>query len=65
MVTKSEKPGSGKIKKVKVLQLNKETVKNLTPDQARKVKGASFCPGAARSTGYCTAGCPKTIQTGK
>ena len=60
MVTKSKKAGSGKIKKVKVLELNKETVKNLTPDQARKVKGATLIRGmeCIRTTGMCTPNCP-------
>lgn len=66
MVTKSKKEGSGKKRKVKVLQLNKETVRNLTPDQAKKIKGASLCAGTARSTEYCyTSNCSLTVKTGK
>lgn len=63
MVTKSKKEGSGKKKKVNVLQLNKETVKNLTPDQAREIKGGSLCWGNNPSVN--TTYCPKTIQTGR
>jgi hypothetical protein len=58
MVTKSKKEGSGKKRKIKVLQLNKETVKNLTPDQAKGVKGASL----THATGNITCIC---FQTGK
>ena len=44
MVTKSKKEGSGKKEKIKVLQLNKEIIKNLTTDQAKKIKGAQPQP---------------------
>ena len=40
MVSKSKKENAGKKKKIKVLNLNKETVKNLTDEEARGVKGA-------------------------
>ena len=39
MVTKSKKPGARKGKKIKVLKLNKETVKDLTGDESKGVKG--------------------------
>ena len=41
MVSKSKKENAGKKKKVKVLNLKKETVKNLTDDQAKRVKGGT------------------------
>ena len=41
MVTKSKKAEPGKKKRIKVLKLDKETIKNLTKDQAREIKGAS------------------------
>ena len=41
MVSKSKKENAGKKKKVKVLNLNKETVKNLTDDEAKRVKGGT------------------------
>ena len=39
MVTKSKKEGAGKKRKVKVLNLNKETIRDLTGSDARRVKG--------------------------
>jgi len=42
MVTKSRKANPGKKKKIKVLKLDKETIKDLTKDQAREIKGASL-----------------------
>lgn len=39
MVSKSKKENAGKKKKIKVLKLDKETVKDLTKDQTRGVKG--------------------------
>jgi hypothetical protein len=41
MVTKSKKASAGKKRKTKVLNLNKETVRDLTADKARRVKGGS------------------------
>lgn len=61
MVTKSKKGGKGRARNIKVLQLNKETVKNLTPDQARKIRGGSLCMGEMRSTELKTPYCPKTV----
>ena len=40
MVSKSKKENAGK-KKIKVLNLNKETVKDLTDDEAKRVKGGT------------------------
>ena len=39
MVTKSRKPNPGKKKKIKVLSLKKETVKDLTGTDAKRVRG--------------------------
>ena len=39
MVSKSKKENAGKIKKIKVLNLKKETVKDLTDDESKGVKG--------------------------
>jgi hypothetical protein len=39
MVSKSKKEHAGKKKKIKVLNLNKESVKDLTSDQTKRVKG--------------------------
>ena len=39
MVSKSKKGNVSKKKKIKVLKLDKETVKDLTKDQSRGVKG--------------------------
>jgi hypothetical protein len=39
MVSKSKKENAGKKKKIKVLNLNKESVKDLTSDQTKRVKG--------------------------
>jgi hypothetical protein len=39
MVSKSKKENAGKKKKIKVLSLNKETVKDLKDDEAKNVKG--------------------------
>jgi natural product precursor len=41
MVSKSKKENAGKKKKIKVLNLNKETVKNLTDNEAKRVKGGT------------------------
>jgi natural product precursor len=41
MVSKSKKESAGKKKKIKVLNLNKETVKNLTDDEAKHVMGGT------------------------
>ena len=41
MVTKSRKPSPGKKKKVKVLSLKKETIKNLTGTEAKRVRGGT------------------------
>jgi hypothetical protein len=41
MVSKSRKENAGKKQKVKVLNLKKETVKNLTDAQAKRVKGGT------------------------
>ena len=41
MVTKTRKESSNKKKKVKVLNLKKESVKNLTDHQANAVKGGA------------------------
>ena len=41
MVSKSKKQTAGKKKKIKVLNLNKETVKNLTDEEAKHVKGGT------------------------
>ena len=42
MVTKSKKENVGKKKKIKVLNLKKETVKNLTDDESKRVKGWDY-----------------------
>ena len=49
MVTKSRKANAGKKKKVKVLSLKKETVKDLTSDEEKRVKGgtAYYYPSTA------------------
>jgi hypothetical protein len=39
MVTKSKKEKSGQKKRIKVLNLNKETVKDLTGGEGKRVKG--------------------------
>jgi len=39
MVTKSRKANAGKKKKIKVLSLKKETVKDLTSHREKRVKG--------------------------
>ncbi len=39
MISQSEKKGPGKKKKIKALNLKKETVKNLTNAEANRVKG--------------------------
>ena len=39
MVSKSKKEKAGRKKKIKVLNLNKESVKDLTSDQTKRVKG--------------------------
>ncbi len=39
MVSKTKKESAGKKKKIKVLTLDKETVKDLTNDQTRGVRG--------------------------
>ena len=39
MVSKPKKANAGKKKKIKVLNLNKESVKDLTSDQTKRVKG--------------------------
>ncbi len=39
MVSKSKKENAGKKKKVKVLNLDRETVKDLTSDQKKGIKG--------------------------
>ena len=41
MVTKSKKEDAGKKKKIKVLNLKKETVKNLTDDESKRGKGGT------------------------
>ena len=41
MVTKSRKANPGKKKKVKVLSLKKETVKDLTSNEEKRVKGGT------------------------
>ena len=41
MVTKSNKENAGKKKQIKVLNLKKETVKNLTDDESKRVKGGT------------------------
>lgn len=41
MVTKSKKANAGKKKKIKVLSLKKETVKDLTSDEGKRVKGGT------------------------
>jgi hypothetical protein len=41
MVTKSRKANAGKKKKIKVLSLKKETVKDLTSDEEKRVKGGT------------------------
>ena len=47
MVTKSKKVSTGKKKKIKVLNLNKETVRKLTSREAKEIRGAtgnrSYC----------------------
>lgn len=57
MVTKSKKQGTtekrGKVK-VKNLKLNKETVKDLTASEAKKVKGGKV---AKPLPSACAAGC--------
>ncbi len=42
MVSKSKKENVGKKKKIKVLNLNKESVKNLTSEHAKGVKGGKI-----------------------
>ena len=45
MVRKSKQENAGKKKKIKVLSLKKETVKDLTRDEASGVKGGTgVCP---------------------
>jgi hypothetical protein len=44
MVTKSKKADPGKKKRIKVLKLDKETIKDLTKDQAMGIRGASLRP---------------------
>ena len=68
MVTKSKKEDAGRKKKIKILTLNKETIKNLTTDQAQEIRGASTCPSS--QTGNCqipscTYGCTLPIKTRK
>lgn len=41
MVTKSKEVSTGKEKKIKVLKLNKETVRKLTSREAREIRGAT------------------------
>ena len=41
MVTKTRKESANKKKKIKVLNLKKETVKNLSDDEAKGVKGGT------------------------
>ena len=41
MVVKSKKKSAGKGKKVKVLSLKKETVRNLTGGESKRVKGGT------------------------
>ena len=42
MVSRAKKENAGKKKKIKVLNLNKETVKNLNDDEAKGVKGGDI-----------------------
>jgi natural product precursor len=42
MVSKAKKENAGKKKKIKVLNLNKETVKNLTDNETKDVKGGAI-----------------------
>jgi hypothetical protein len=60
MVTKSKKVSTGKKKKIKVLNLNKETVRELTSREAREIRGAST---ATHATGF--PGCHLSLQTQK
>jgi len=67
LVTKSKKEDAGR-KKIKVLKLNKETIKNLTTDQAKEIKGATICPSSPTGNCQipsCTYGCTLPIKTGK
>ena len=41
MVTKSKKENAGKKKQIKVLNLKKETLRNLTDDESKHVKGGT------------------------
>ena len=68
MVSKSKKEKAGK-KKIKVLNLNKETVKNLTDNEAKRVKGGTtVCLiGGIRPRGSLVAetlGCAGTLSVG-
>jgi hypothetical protein len=54
MVTKSKKVSTGKKKKIKVLNLNKETVRELTSREAREIRGATLIHGTGKQTsGNC------------
>jgi hypothetical protein len=48
MVTKSKATGSKKKGKVKLLNLNKETVKELTKDERKRIKGGHSGAGSAK-----------------
>ena len=63
MVTKSRKGKPGTKKKVKVLNLNKETVKDLTGNESKGVKGGtSVCVTGSCRCGQSLVGNPSGIR---
>jgi len=48
MVVKSKKKNAGREKKIKVLSLKKETVKNLSGGESKRIKGGLGLAGPSR-----------------
>jgi len=63
MVVKSKKKSAGKGKKVKVLSLKKETVKNLVGAERKRIKGGVL--GLSEETCRCVSGIGASASVAK
>ena len=63
MVTKSKKGNVGSKKKVKVLSLKKETVKNLVGAERKRIKGGAL--GLSQETCRCVSGISASASVAK